>query len=235
MGEKFVTMTPILEMRHTTPMKVRRGSFSNTIFSNSKRNNRSTTEDDRTARLAGGVVAVQSKLGHAQRSLYIVGGTSLLLPLFAQLEPPPTSYELLNTPTVPPSSTTSFIPPSLPTTTTTAAATTSNDGVDSPPTPIPTPTPSTAATINMNEYDEALELMMYIIQLLTGEFGSLLMNEMNSIETIVPTISVLLHSCDSTVLTSGFLGSVMLFVRDLLPIKTNLAHQVIRDVLLDFG
>ena len=45
----------------------------------------------------------------------------------------------------------------------------------------------------------------------------------------------LVHRCEPKVLTSGFLGSVMLFVRDLLPVKPKLAHQVIRDILLDFS
>ena len=71
-------------------------------------------------------------------------------------------------------------------------------------------------------YDEALELMMFVLQLLVGESGTLLMDEMHHLLATVPTISVLLHSRSPQVLTSGFLGSVLLFVRDVLPVRPTL-------------
>ena len=42
--------------------------------------------DERTARLAGGVRVVLARSGHAQRALFLAGGSQLFLPLFAQLE-----------------------------------------------------------------------------------------------------------------------------------------------------
>jgi hypothetical protein len=130
-------------------------------------------QDDRTARLAGGVVAVQSKSGHAQRALYVVGGTSLLLPLFAQLEPPPAALGGGGGGEG-----------------TVGAADGAVDGA--------TDAVSDAKEKSVgggNEFDEAFELMMFVLTLVMGESGDVLMNEMEQLQTIIPTISVLCKIC----------------------------------------
>ena len=193
------------------------------LFEKSKGTNNSTnkyrggrvqSQDDRTARLAGGVRAVQSRSGHAQRALYVVGGTSLLLPLFAQLEP---TQKNLKNPKTTTSSTGIVVSLDTENAKEKEKKDISGDGSED------------------MVYDEALELMMFVLQLLVGESGTLLMDEMHHLLATVPTISVLLHSRSPQVLTSGFLGSVLLFVRDVLPVRPTLAHQIIREVLLDFG
>ena len=205
-----VAMTPILEMRHTTPIQVRRRSMSHSLLGGGIQKRGRASQDDRTARLAGGVKAIQSRSGHAQRSLYVVGGTSVLLPLFAQLEPPPPS-----------SSSRRRQAASL------GEASESESKKEEKE--------EGNSDEMFEKHDEALELMMFVLQLLVGESGTLLMEEMHHLLATVPTISVLLHGCDPAVLSAGFLGSVMLFVRDVLPIKPELAHQIIRDILLDFS
>ena len=169
-------MTPILEMRHTTPMHERRRSLSRPrpLFGGLDNNNNNNSggavhQDDRTARLAGGVVAVQSKSGHAQRALYVVGGTSLLLPLFAQLEPPPAALGGGGGGEG-----------------TVGAADGAADAVSDA---------KEKSVGGGNEFDEAFELMMFVLTLVMGESGDVLMNEMEQLQTIIPTISVLCKIC----------------------------------------
>jgi len=183
LDREVVMMTPILEMRHTTPMHERRRSLSRprSLFGGLDNNNNNSGgavhQDDRTARLAGGVVAVQSKSGHAQRALYVVGGTSLLLPLFAQLEPPPAALGGGGGGEG-----------------TVGAADGAADGaVDGA-----TDAVSDAKEKSVgggNEFDEAFELMMFVLTLVMGESGDVLMNEMEQLQTIIPTISVLCKIC----------------------------------------
>ena len=175
LDREVVMMTPILEMRHTTPMHERRRSLSRprSLFGGLDNNNNSggvVHQDDRTARLAGGVVAVQSKSGHAQRALYVVGGTSLLLPLFAQLEPPPAA----------------LIGGGGGGEGTVGAADGAADAVGGA---------KEKSVGGGNEFDEAFELMMFVLTLVMGESGDVLMNEMEQLQTIIPTISVLCKIC----------------------------------------
>ena len=78
------------------------------------------------------------------------------------------------------------------------------------------------------EYDEALELVMFLLQLVLGESGGTMLSEMHYLIGAVPTISALLHARpDPRVLSTGFLGAVMLMVRDLLPLRAELAREVV--------
>jgi len=203
LDREVVMMTPILEMRHTTPMHERRRSLSRprSLFGGLDNNNNNSGgavhQDDRTARLAGGVVAVQSKSGHAQRALYVVGGTSLLLPLFAQLEPPPAVLGGGGGEG------------------TVGAADGAADAVSDA---------KEKSVGGGNEFDEAFELMMFVLTLVMGESGDVLMNEMEQLQTIIPTISVLCKICgvhavggvddaDAVVDRSFFLGVAVCLVR----------------------
>ena len=150
--------------------------------------------DERTARLAGGVRAIQSRSGRAQRALFIAGGSQLLLPLFAQLESPPEPGIVNCEP---------------------GAAASPPGGRD-------------GCLATEAEYDEALELVMFLLQLVLGESGGTMLSEMHYLIGAVPTISALLHARpDPRVLSTGFLGAVMLMVRDLLPLRAELAREVV--------
>ena len=55
-----------------------------------------------------------------------------------------------------------------------------------------------------------------------------MLSEMHYLIGAVPTISALLHARpDPRVLSTGFLGAVMLMVRDLLPLRAELAREVV--------
>ena len=78
------------------------------------------------------------------------------------------------------------------------------------------------------DFDEALELVMLLLQMVMGEFGETILSEMHYVVGAIPTISALLHARpDPRVLSTGFLGAVMLMVRDLLPLRAELAREVV--------
>ena len=78
------------------------------------------------------------------------------------------------------------------------------------------------------DYDEALELVMLLLQMSVGEFGGTLLSEMHYLIGAIPTISALLHSSpDPRILSTGFLGAVMLLVRDLMPLHVEMAQEVV--------
>ena len=64
--------------------------------------------------------------------------------------------------------------------------------------------------------------------MLVGEFGGTLLSEMHYLIGAIPTISALLNaSPDPRILSTGFLGAVMLLVRDLMPLHVELAQEVV--------
>jgi len=89
-------------------------------------------------------------------------------------------------------------------------------------------TPGSGSVPAEADYDEALELVMFLLQLVLGESGWTMLSEMHYLIGAVPTISALLHARpDPRVLSTGFLGAVMLMVRDLLPLRAELAREVV--------